>query len=653
MDGLTQVPRTRFLAGEAIDRPEQWRASSFADDPVRPLDLFLLMIWFGLLTGLFEAGLVLVHRSLFDHISLESLRTNRHFVWMIPTADVLLFGIAGLAFAGLGRRYPRWAHKLVCAIAVGWMALGILWTVEWLHSIAGIVVACVVAARAVPGLRAFTPRLLPIIRVSTPVMAGGLIVLICLVSWSVSSAEQSAWESLPPSAGTRPNVLLIVMDNVRAENLSLYGYNRPTTPELDELARTAVRFDSARSAAPWTLPSHASMFTGQWPHQLSVDWARGLDETHVTLAEYLAAKGYTTAGFVGNTYYCNARYGLNRGFARYEDFLENEIVSLFEILRSSSLGKSLLTLMGYSMRFAPADVGSRKTAATINRNALDWLSRCPADRPFFLFLNYYDAHSPFIPPQEATRRFGLSTLSHHDQVEILKRAHGLDRAQEASKDAERVRLQNQATAVMVDGYDTSIAYLDEQIGRVFDKLRERGLLKNTLVIVTSDHGEHFLERGFAGHGMSVYRREIQVPLLIFPPSEVPNRRVVPEPVSLRDLPATIVEMLGLAEGSPFPGRSLSRFFRPGLGTAESCLDPVLSEVGHQTTIDPTPGVPASLGPVRALTTRKEVYIRNGDGGEELYDRMQDPGETQNRISACSNPQSVEQYRKLFDHLPDL
>ena len=205
----------------------------------------------------------------------------------------------------------------------------------------------------------------------------------------------------------------------------------------------------------------------------------------------------------------------------------------------------------------------------------------------------------------------------------------------------------------MDGYDSSIAYLDEQLGRLFDELRERGLLENTLVIVTSDHGEHFLERGFAGHGMSLYRREIHVPLLIFPPSGAPDRRVVPEPVSLRDLPATIVDMLGLAQGSPFPGRSLSRFFFPGLGTPESRLDPVLSEVGHQTTIAPTPGVPASLGPARALTTEKEVYIRNGNGGEELYDRLQDPGETQNQISAGNVPQSVERYRELFDRLPDL
>ena len=524
---------------------------------------------------------------------------------------------------------------------------------EWLHSIAGIVVACAVAARAVPGLWAFTPRLLPIIRASTPIMAGGLIVLTCLVSWSVSSAEQSAWASLPAGSVTRPNVLLIVMDNVRAESLSLYGYNRPTTPRLDELARTAVRFDSARSTAPWTLPSHASMFTGQWPHRLSVDWVRGLDETHPTLAEYLAGQGYTTAGFVANTYYCNARYGLDRGFARYEDFLENEIVSLFEIVRSSSLGKSALVLMGYSMRFAPADVGSRKTAATINRNALDWLSQRPADRPFFLFLNYYDAHSPFIPPEEATRRFGLCALSHRDQVEILKRAHDLDRGSRppAMQSGSGSSVRRPRYWWMDTTVPSPISMNSSAVSST--ELRERGLLENTLVIVTSDHGEHFLERGFAGHGMSLYRREIHVPLLIFPPSGAPDRRVVPEPVSLRDLPATIVEMLGLAQGSPFPGRSLSRFFRPGLGTAESRLDPVLSEVGHQTTIAPTPGVPASLGPARALTTEKEVYIRNGDGGEELYDRVQDPGETQNRISAGSVPQSVEQYRELFDRLPDL
>ena len=150
-------------------------------------------------------------------------------------------------------------------------------------------------------------------------------------------------------------MLFIVLDNVRADSMSLYGHARPTTPRLADLARGGIRFDSARSTASWTLPSHASMFTGQWPHRLSVDWMIGLDGTYPTLAEFLAGQGYATAGFVANTYYCNARYGLDRGFARYEDFRENQVVSLFEVVRSTSLGKCLLRLMGYSMSFAPGD----------------------------------------------------------------------------------------------------------------------------------------------------------------------------------------------------------------------------------------------------------------------------------------------------------
>ena len=126
-------------------------------------------------------------------------------------------------------------------------------------------------------------------------------------------------------------------------------------------------------------------------------------------------------------------------------------------------------------------------------------------------------------------------------------------------------LDRQVNDIRCDGYESSIAYLDEQLGRLFEELRGRGLLENTFVIVTSDHGEHFHERGFSGHGASLYRREIHVPLLIFPPGEVPGRRVVTQPVSLRDLPATIVDILGVTEDSPFPGRSLATSFRSARG----------------------------------------------------------------------------------------
>src|SRR4029079_18374049 len=104
-----------------------------------------------------------------------------------------------------------------------------------------------------------------------------------------------AWSRLPANPPAAPNVLFIVLDNVRAESMRLYGHARPTTPRLAELARGGVRFDSARSTASWTLPSHASMFTGQWPHRLSVGWTRGLDDAYPTLAESLAGRGYATA----------------------------------------------------------------------------------------------------------------------------------------------------------------------------------------------------------------------------------------------------------------------------------------------------------------------------------------------------------------------
>jgi arylsulfatase A-like enzyme len=261
----------------------------------------------------------------------------------------------------------------------------------------------------------------------------------------------------------------------------------------------------------------------------------------------------------------------------------------------------------------------------INRDALDWLSNRPGERPFFMFLNYYDAHSPFIPPPEATRRFGLCALPRDEQVKILKRDNPLDQAGPAPGSEERARLSQQANAVRQDGYESSIAYLDDQIGRLLAELRGRGLLENTLVIVTSDHGEHFQERGFSGHGMSVYRREIHVPLLILPPRAVVDRRIVPEPVSLRELPATVVDLLGLTATSPFPGGSLARYFGPG-ATDDPPVEPVLSEVGQQSHMEPNPGIPATLGTIRALTTEEEVYIHNSNGEEELYDRTADRSE---------------------------
>jgi arylsulfatase A-like enzyme len=457
-----------------------------------------------------------------------------------------------------------------------------------------------------------------------PVLAGLGVILGGLAYHRIRGAEPRTLASLPPAAPGAPNVALIVLDTVRAEELSLYGYGRETTPHLARLAGAGVRFDQARSPAPWTLPSHATMLTGRWPHELSTTVERALDRTHPTLGEYLARRGYATGGFVANTYYCNAWYGLDRGFARYEDHPENRSVDLREILRSSALGLRVFQLAEAAGR--PLMPGSpRKTAARINGDALRFIDE-HRSRPFFVFLNYFDAHGPYIPPPEAAARFRRG-----DTPEATLRAYRKLKRREGSLDAAQKQQLEALTREMIEVrrglYDDCIAYLDEQVGRFCDELRRRGLLDNTLIIVTSDHGEAFGEHGLFGHGHSLYRPLIHVPLVLVPPARAAAGTVVREPVSLRDLPATVADLVGPGEPAPFPGHSLAGFWE--LDRTPQHAGPVLSEVEHQTKHRPSPHIPASRGPLWSLTTAERVFIRHDDGAEQLFALEGDPGETNN------------------------
>ena len=181
-------------------------------------------------------------------------------------------------------------------------------------------------------------------------------------------------------------MLLVVLDTVAAGHLSVYNYGRATSPTLAEIAGRGIRFDLARAACSWTLPSHATMFTGRWLHELSVGWFTPLDQTYPTLAEYLGVRGYATAGFIANTGYCAAHTGLARGFTRYEDYAFPELTALktgvlvdrgLERLRAivyyaedwlDSAG-----LLRLAERVVRALDGDRKEAKTVNRELLDWL----------------------------------------------------------------------------------------------------------------------------------------------------------------------------------------------------------------------------------------------------------------------------------------
>lgn len=604
----------------------------------------------GLAVGWLELAEVLAQRAFDPRISMDSLRTNRHFFWMIPAADLALFAAAGLVVALLSRVAPGLVRRQAWRGLAGLAALALLLAFEGLHLGAGVALAAGIGWRLGPLLQRVVERYRRLVLVALTVAATGLAALTVIGSARVASAEARALSGLPEAPEGAPNLLWIILDNVRADSMSLYGRDRPTTPNLDRLALEGVRFTQARSPAPWTLPSHASMFTGEWCHRLSFGYDRALDDARPTVAEGLSELGYSTAGFVGNTYYGNRRYGLGRGFARYEDCYENEAVSPFEVVRSSGLGRRVLQALGYSIHVAKGGTSARKSAAMINRDVLGWIDGRPRDRPFFAFLNYYDAHGPFIPPDGPGPRFGMAALPEREQAEILSRYQRHLSGKSKPNDGPADRIEREATAVFIDGYESCIASLDRRIGQLLEELKRRGLRENTLIVVTSDHGEHFQERGFSGHGLSVYRREVHVPLLIFPPTRfrAPARREVSEPVSLRDLAATSVHLLGLADRATFPGRSLARFWtEEGYRPRKS---PVISEVAHQSHLQPVPWIPATLGQVRSVVADGKVYIRTGDGREELYDLRADPDERSNLAGAAAVQPPVGHFRDLLDQL---
>ena len=251
---------------------------------------------------------------------------------MVPVSDLAIFGSWGLLLAlasWLGWRLPtRWVLGSLLFLSCASQLL----LVRGLHSVTCALLSAGIAYRAALWM---TPRLTGLgwlIRRGYAVLLVMLGLLVILSIVRKACLRRPPPNPLPAVVGQTPNILLIVLDTVRADHLSLYGYGRDTTPHLARLANRGVRFDRARSAAPWTLPSHSSLFTGRWPHELGVERLGWLDATYTTLAEFLGSRGYTTAGFVANQFFCGHESGLSRGFQTYRDYPINpgEVVPRFE-----------------------------------------------------------------------------------------------------------------------------------------------------------------------------------------------------------------------------------------------------------------------------------------------------------------------------------
>jgi arylsulfatase A-like enzyme len=503
----------------------------------------------------------------------------------------------------LGALFPRLQHTAILLLALGVASIG----------------APLLAKRRRSWL--LDPRLAA--SVLALALAGGT-----LMTGLETVREQRALPAAGvATSGAGYNVLFLILDTVRAKSLSLYGYERDTTPELSRWLADGVAFDRAIAPTPWTLPSHASMFTGVEPDQLSTDFDRALDDEYPTLAEHLRDSGYATAAFVANLIFASRLSGLDRGFARYSD----HPVDLAALMTSSRWTRRPLarirTLLGQHEGLV------RKSAEDVNAEFLDWLDGRP-DRPFFAFVNYFDAHTPY----ETHEPFDTLFSDRSPRYWLMRAWQRTTQTPEEEQE-------------YLDAYESAIAYLDHHVGLLLQELDQRGILDNTLLVVVSDHGESLGEHGILVHANSLYMPQLHVPLGIRLPGHVPAGLRIAEPVSLADLPVTVLDITGL--DAAMPGRSLARFWDSPMrrDTERPRAPGVFSELTYNRFAHSSD--PIQKGLMRSIVLGDWHYILNGDGSEELYDLSVDPGELTDRAQDADSAALsalVSSRRALTAHL---
>lgn len=411
-----------------------------------------------------------------------------------------------------------------------------------------------------------------------------------------------------------PNVILITLDTVRADHLSLLGYERDTTPNLKRLAQEATVYTHAIAPGNMTLSSHASMFTSLYPswHQAHFDkghdQARPLDAKYPVLAQILADKGFDTVGIVSNYLFLSHGFGLDRGFTYHDSAGPPLMLTKSYVLRNAV--RNFLSLFLEPWQY---DAIFRR-AEEINAAALAALDKDPGNK-FFLFLNYMDAHGPYLPPAR------FATLYPGRNPRMTARHYGTMERQVLS---EKRPLAKGEREHLVSQYDGGIAYMDWCLEQLLGQLKQRGLYDNTLLIVTSDHGEAFGERGIMGHGLSVYDDEVHVPLIVkFPHSTA--KEVIADPVSLIDLMPTILDVLGYGIPKGIQGHSLLAH-APHDVVSESFLHPFVSKWN-----------PKYIQAEQAIVSGSMKFIASSSGKKELYDLSRDPDELHDLLPAAPVP----------------
>lgn len=442
---------------------------------------------------------------------------------------------------------------------------------------------------------------------------------------STEPALETVVTAVPPPSGT-PDIILISLDTTRADHMSLYGYERPTSPQLEEFAKDAMVFTQARTTAGWTLPGHASMLTGMYPSRhgahLAGGWLPGqsidgrrnvafpLAADKTTMTEILRDRGYHTGAFVANFSYLYRDFGLAQGFNIYDD-------------KPGLLLRVKPPVVRFAQRFSPGfALKPFRSARDINASSLVWLDAQSKDRPAFVFLNYMEPHQPWLAPAP------------FDQwVWGLPEAHAL--ATQNLYTHEVKDFTPQQIDFIVANYDGQVAAMDHAFGELIQALKARGRYENALIIVTADHGELLGDHGQVGHmGRMLYEGLLHIPMIVkFPGADRPRGRT-DTPVQNLDVPPTALTIAGAKIPADVQGQHLRDVTRPSL--AEEDINPFLV---------------SSYGEfydraMRVLFDGSWKLISTSRGEKRLYDLARDPNE-ENDLAAAE-PQRVEELARRLE-----
>jgi arylsulfatase A-like enzyme len=400
--------------------------------------------------------------------------------------------------------------------------------------------------------------------------------------------------------GKKPNVLLIVLDTVRADRFSCLGYERNTSVNIDALANEGVVCERAYTTDFWTLPSHASLFTGLYPSQVgATSETLQLPFSATTIAEILGKAGYDTAAFV-----CNPWVSAERGFGQgFDEF--------YEMWRSANQ-------LQVSEQFGRAEWASL-------RKVLDWFERRRSKRePFFVFINFNCAHLPYQPPEPFLSRFVGNRGYNNEEVNRVAAITSM-----WAHLAGDLKLSERDFRIMSDLYDGEIAFADHCVGQIVDYLKGCGSLDETAVFMTSDHGENLGEHGLIDHTLSMYETTLHIPLVVRYPERFEAGTTISDFVSLVDIAPTILEICNIRSGiGELKPEEMSLAcegrLRRGFVTAEN--ERPLTAIALMKDKYPAFDVGAIDYRMRAIRTEPYKLIWNIGGAVEMFDIQADPGE---------------------------